>query len=173
MPISSGSALDLSRSSRIEVADRVSRLELGRIAYLEVEALNAGGWSTVIPTDDGELWMISSGWPVNPGQTVYLGGFVDSRIEGAQTPVPEGTVKGMWFSADGGPGVGETFTYTLMKNGVATACTFQLTGSQRKGKSTVEVACADQDEICVRVVASGGAAEAIHNGSVHFVPDAI
>lgn len=161
-------ALDISRAAGV-LLERTSTLDIGRMAMLEVGPRTPG--LSVIETDDGELWMIASGWPVLPGQTVYLGGFVDSRIEGAQTPIPAGIVKGMWFSADVAPGAGQTFTYTLMKNGIATACTFQLTGAQRKGKSIVQVVCADQDEICVRAQVSAGAEQANHNGSLHFVPN--
>lgn len=146
-------------------------LEVDRVTALDLGPFAARGSLPTIITGDGELWMISSGYPVGPGETVYLGGFVDSRLEGAQTPVPAGIIKGMWFSANVAPGSGQTFTYTLMKNGLATSCTFQLTGSQRKGKSEVEVECADEDEICVRVQASGSAAAANHNGSIHFAPE--
>jgi len=150
--------------------ERGTTLDLERTTCLELSAFRLPGGIPTIVTGDGELWMISSGYPVDPGQTVYLGGFVDSRIEGAQVPVPEGVVKGMWFAANVPPGSGQTFTYTLMKNGLATACTFTLTGSTRKGKSAVEVTCGDQDEICVRVQASAGAASANHNGSLNFAP---
>lgn len=147
-------------------------LTLDRLSALDLAPFFGRAAFPTIVTSDGELWMISSGYPIAGGQTAYLGGFVDSRIEGAQVPVPAGVVRGMWFAASAAPGSGQSFTYTLMKNGVATACKVTLTGAQRKGKSTVEVTCSDQDEICVRVEASALAAEANHNGSINFVPAA-
>ncbi len=115
--------------------------------------------------------MIGGIWPIEPGSTVYIGGGgPDTRLEAAQTPVPQGTVKRLRFGADVAPGSGQSFSYTLFKNGVATSCTFAVTGSSRKGGSDVEVTCNDGDELCVRVVTSAGAQRANHSGSLQFAP---
>lgn len=115
--------------------------------------------------------MIGGIWPIEPGSTVYIGGGgPDTRREASQTPVPQGTVKRLRFGADVAPGSGQSFAYTLFKNGVATSCAFTVTGSTRKGGSDVEVACNDGDELCVRVVVSAGAQRANHSGSLQFAP---
>ncbi len=115
--------------------------------------------------------MIGGIWPINPGATLYIsGGGPDPRIIG--TPVPPGTVKRLRFGADIAPGAGQSYAYTLFKNGIATACAFTLTGSTRNGGSDIEVACNDGDELCVRVVTSAGVPAANHSGSIQFAPAA-
>lgn len=166
------SLLEVSRAS-FALVDRSSLLSLERFSYLEVSGLlgGRGAWPIIVVTDDGELWMIGGIWPIGPGETVYIGGGgPDSRMASAQTPVPQGTVKRLRFGADIAPGSGQSYAYTLFRNGVATSCSFTLTGSTRKGGSDVEVACSDSDELCVRVVTSAGAQEANHSGSIQFAP---
>lgn len=163
--------LDIPRAAQLAL-NRGALLELGRVSYLEVTGFvrSRATWPTVIVTEDGELWMIGGIWPIRPGATLYLsGGGPDPRIIG--TPVPAGIVKRIRFGADQPPGVGQSYTYTLFKNGVATSCTFTLTGSDRKGGSDVEVACGDEDELCVEVEVSDGAPLANHSGSIQFAPE--
>lgn len=170
MPATYGSLLDVSRPS-LAVLERATRLRFERFALLEVSTYVARGtsWPTVIVTEDGELWMIGGIWPINPGATLYIsGGGPDSRVIG--TPVPPGIVKRLRFGADQSPGAGESYRYTLFKNGSATDCTFTVTGSTRKGGCDVEVTCSDGDELCVEVVVSAGAPLANHSGSIQHAP---
>lgn len=165
-----GSLLDISRPS-VVAFDRATRLGLERFSRLEVSAfvIRTTSW-TVIVTEDGETWMIGGIWPVEPGTTVYIsGGGPDSRVIG--TPVGPGIVKRLRFGADQPPGVGQSYAYTLYKNGSPTDCTFTVTGaSTRKGGSDVEVTCGDGDELCVQVVVSAGAPLANHSGSIQHAP---
>lgn len=163
------SLLEVPRAS-FAMVERGTLLAFERFSYLEVSGLlgGRGSWPVVI-LDDGELWMIGGLWPIGPGKTVYInGGGIDSRIIG--TSVDAGTVKRIRWGADQPPGAGESYRYTLFKNGVATACTFTVTGSTRKGGSDVQVVTADGDELCVEVVTSDGAPEANHSGSIRHVP---
>ena len=183
MPVATGSAVGGARSGLASSAvvrsgsavpsESSSRFSFRRAAYSGVaDFLRPVVWS-VVTTTDGELWMIGGIWPIDPGATVYIGGGgPDTRMASAQTPVPQGTVKRLRFGADIAPGSGQSFTYTLLKNGVATSCAFTVTGSTRKGGSDVEVSCSDGDEICVRVVTSAGAQKANHSGSLQFAPAA-
>lgn len=127
------------------------------------------------PAGDDEVWMIGTGTTVVPGTKVYVAsGVLDTTVEGGEAPVPAGQVVGLYFGASAAPGPG-TFKYTLFKNGVATLCTFTLTGSgeeNRKGKSAVEVPFADGDWLSVEIDVSGTAARASHNGSLRFRPAA-
>lgn len=181
MPVVTGSAVGGARTGLASAAavrsgsalpsEGSSRFSFRRAAYSgAADFLRPVTWS-VVTTTDGELWMIGGIWPIGPASTVYVGGGgPDARMESAQTPVPPGTVKRLRFGADTPPGSGQSYAYTLFKNGVATSCTFTVTGSTRKGGSDVEVTCNDGDELCVRVVVSAGAPQANHSGSLQFAP---
>jgi hypothetical protein len=166
-------SVDISHASALEL-EQGSRLGVSRVSYLELTGITRApsAWSIiVVVTTDGELWMIGGIWPISPGSTVYISGNgADTRL--IATPVPQGIVKRLRFGADLAPGIGQTFTYTVFKNGIVTGCTFQVTGLNRKGGSDVEVTCNDQDELCIQVVTSAGAPQADHSGTLQFAPAA-
>ncbi len=62
------------------------------------------------------------------------------------------------------PGVGESFTYTLMVNGVPTALTCQTAGAVATSSEDLvnAVAVARGDLLCIRIVTTGAAAQARH-----------
>lgn len=163
------SLLDIPRVSMLPL-DRGALLTLERRSYLELEAYVPGraSWTTIV-TEDGEVWMIGGIWEIEPGSTVYIngGGLKPTPIG---TSVPPGIVKRIRWGANLPPGAGESYRYTLFKNGIATASTFTVTGSTRKGGSDVEVTCVDGDELCVEVVVSDGAQRADHSGTIQQAP---
>lgn len=122
---------------------------------------------TVVPTDNGEVWMIGGIWPLKPGITYISGNGPDDRLIG--TSYPPGVIKRIRFGgATLPPGPGEFYKYTVVKNGVPTGCSFTVTGSTRKGGSDVQIAVNDGDEICVEVEISDGCPEDNHSGTVQF-----
>mgnify|MGYP005839415953 CR=1 FL=1 len=129
-----------------------------------------------LPFSGEEVMLVGSAYPVRPGETVFVGAFVDARA-GATHPMPPGTVVSMRFRAidENGdavaPGDGEFFRYTVMKGEAATLCEIELTGAQTQGKSNVPVSVEDMGQLNVRIQVSGGAPEASHNGSLRFAPD--
>lgn len=61
------------------------------------------------------------------------------------------------------PGVGETYVYTLMVNGIASAMTVTCVNpNEIAGPSLVPVALAAQDDITIRLVTSAAAAVSEH-----------
>jgi hypothetical protein len=115
---------------------------------------------------DLELVFGNSGFPINPGETLYIGTIVDADVDAASIPMPECTLTQVRFACKTAPGIGQTFTYTIMKNGVATSLTGQISGSGRSvTASSPSVTFSAGDTFAVRVVASGGSSTCNHSYS--------
>lgn len=179
MPVSTGTAIGGAttgvasapsvRSGVAVPSEQSSRFSFRKAGYSGVaDFLRQPTWSILITTDD-EVLITGGIWPVTPGTTVYISGNgADERLMGT-TGVP-GLIKRFRYGADVPPGPGQTYTYTIFKNGVATASSFVVTGSIRKGKSDVQVTCNDEDELCVKVEVSAGAPLANHSGTIQIAP---
>lgn len=113
----------------------------------------------------------SAGSTIAPGATRYMTAVDDFAALPVQMPmVPRAThALEMIVQCGTVPGAGQTFTYTLMINGVASALTAVIadTGSfQTVGRGPVSVA--KGDALSVRVVASASAALSTHRALVNL-----
>ena len=105
------------------------------------------------------------------GLTFYMdpnGG--DSDIAEARDVVAQGTAGKLVVEAAAAPGTGETFTYMVLKNGIATGLTVTLSNSQTKDSIATDVAFADEDDLALRLVTSSGAAQVKHKATIKFTP---
>lgn len=98
------------------------------------------------------------------GTTNYIG-ISESLTESDQylvTPVA-GTVRNLYVVSDGSPAVGQTFIYTLRKNGVDTAVTCTTSGaSTSSSDATNSFAVSAGDKLTVKLVTSAGASVRKH-----------
>lgn len=147
-----------------EWSTRLSRLNSG-VGRLSRISTDAPLWFEVV-TAGSDLLMLASVFRVNASSTAYVGpGGVADSIEDVRVPVPAMSVLELHCGADEDPGTG-SYAYTLMKNDTATALTFTITGTTRKGSIAVTTAFASGDWLSLRVVATGAAPAAHHSASV-------
>lgn len=145
-------------------AASIARLSSGA-ALLARITTDAPLWFVVL-TQGSDLLMLASVFRVGQASTAFVGpGGVANDEEDIRVPVPALTVKELHVGCDEDAGTG-SYSYTLMKNGSATALTFTLTGSTRKGSIATDITFASGDWLSLRVVASGSAPAAHHNASV-------
>jgi hypothetical protein len=133
--------------------------------------VNAPAFATVTREDD--LIAGATVTTVDPtaGEvTLYLGLFEDSTEARVSVPVPAGTVAALVVRSSAAPGAGKSYTYTVMKNGVAQAMAVTVSGDGEQGGSTTAngFTCATGDRLSVRLVADSGAAAAHHRYSVRY-----
>jgi len=96
---------------------------------------------------------------------------IDTDLIDANEPVPAGTAGLLTVGVNAAPGAGETFTYTVMKNGVATALTVAISGaSATKANVATDVAFAQDDDLSVKIVTSSGAAVTKHKATLKYTP---
>lgn len=133
------------------------------------------------PAADRAMW---SGNSANSTASVGIGGATyygvlngclalngtDSSA-GTRTPVSKAaTVDTLYVVASADPGNTKTYTYTVMKNGVATALTCTITGNGTTSKTcndtTHSFTTAAGDELGMKLVASASAAAVLHSWSV-------
>jgi hypothetical protein len=125
--------------------------------------------NTVSPIGGPDVIFGGSGFPITAGQTLYIGTVVDSVEASVRMPMPQVTMTELYVASAVSPGGGQTFTYTVMKNGVATALTAQISGSGTEASDTNpahSVTFSATDKFSLRVVTSGGSATAYHTYSV-------
>ncbi|MEW9855934.1 hypothetical protein [Novosphingobium sp. M1R2S20] len=111
---------------------------------------------------------------VGAGLTRYIGsgGALPGASDSVLLPCRYVAVAGFSVRVPVAPGVGELFTYTIMKNGVATA----MTGAIANDEFAVDVPETDAfimlatDSLSVRVETSGGAAVTYHSVAVVVEP---
>lgn len=84
-----------------------------------------------------------------------------------------GVIKNLYVQLNAvAPGAGKSYTYTIMKNGVATALQVVISGTNTSGSNTTDsVTVAAGDNISMRIVPSGTPAVPWSNWGVEFDPD--
>ena len=133
--------------------------------------LNAPTFAPAIQEED--LIAGASITQVNPASgevTVYLGLFEDATETVVSLPVPTGVVASLQVRASSAPGAGKSFTYTVMKNGVAQSMTTSVTGASAQSGTTGAntVSCNVGDRISLRLVADSGASSAHHRFTMRY-----
>lgn len=109
----------------------------------------------------------NSGVPVTAGKTLYIGTILDSSESAVRIPMPAVTITELYVACSTAPGSNQTFTYTVMKNGVATALSAQISGSGVSSSDTGEsISFSAGDTLSVRVVTSAAAATAYHSYAI-------
>ncbi len=121
--------------------------------------------NTQAPTGGVELIFGNSGFPINAGETLYIGTVVDADWAAAGIPMPAMTLSSIVVACSQAPGGGQTFDYAVMKNGSATGMTAQISGTGRFAHITGAVAFNYGDSFTLRVIASAGAATCNHSYS--------
>lgn len=161
------STLDATSSaiSSLEVTARVYSLTGASYRpFMDVDS--TPDW-TVVPTGV-EVIFGNSGFPVSANKTLYITVMTDSDIEAVQIPLPSVTMTELYVSSGGTPpSSGQTYTYTVMKNGVATALIATISGTSEEAEDTGEtVVFSAGDLFALRVVTSASAAQAYHSFGV-------
>jgi hypothetical protein len=123
-------------------------------------------------TTDGSL-NFSSGATVSAGSTSFLGfgAISGAAFSSQQFLSATHTVVQLIAETTGAPGSGQTFTYTLFKNGVATALTVVLSGAGFQESSTATTVIEDVSNdasYSVQLVTSAGASVASHSVQAVF-----
>jgi len=74
-------------------------------------------------------------------------------------------------NAVGAPGAGDTYTYTLMVEGAASALTCQTVNPNLESQDLVNQVSVSEDElICIRIVTSATATARLHRWSMKCIP---
>ena len=124
-----------------------------------------------IAPSHGSLHWFHSSSTVAAGSTVYmqLQGYAGGE-SGSQFPMPRSyRVSRIYAIASVNAGASETFTYTVRKNGVATAVTCQTTGATNIAQDTTnKVVFANGDLFSIELVTSAGAGVASHRIGVEI-----
>lgn len=111
-----------------------------------------------------------SGNTIPAATTAYIspGSFNGGSIGLIDIPLPFAcTISKLYLDAGVAPGASESFTYTLMKNAVATALTGTVEDSATTASDlTHSVEFAAGDKITLRLVTSSGATVTYHMASV-------
>lgn len=124
---------------------------------------------TTVVVGDGSLSFTS--WPasLDPG-TFYLGETASSTTESTvQITIPSTcTIDQLQVASSVPPGTGETFTYTLRKNGSDTAVTCTTSGATDTSTSDMShsVSFSSGDKASIKVVVSAAAFAASHQAQV-------
>lgn len=116
------------------------------------------------PSGDVDVIFGNSGFPVGATATVYIGAVVDTSISAVEIPLSARTISNLIVACSVAPGAG-TYTYTVMKNGVATSITCSITGSGVSSSSANSVSFQSGDKFCIKLVTSSGS-ESHHSYSV-------
>jgi hypothetical protein len=110
--------------------------------------------------------------PVAAASTVYLG---PSSASASVTSNPfaihrAGTITGFYVATSGAATSGQSFTYTVLLNGVATSMTGTISGAVSFDVAVTSNAflVATNDLVTLRLVTSGTAASVIHSFTLYF-----
>lgn len=94
---------------------------------------------------------------VNTEYNSLAGGHIWRNLfERQQVVSTPGTIKNLMVKLDGSPGAGKSYTFTLMKNGIAQALSVTISDTDTQGADTTnEVAVSAGDLITLRCIPSG------------------
>jgi len=127
------------------------KIEKQNIAWTAWNDVAAGGTSYMVSVEG-----YGNGGNTQAAETECMCGLIITR---------RGTIKSLAIHSEVAPGAGESFTYTLRINGVATALTFTIEGAAATSNSIeANVAVAVGDRVTVQLVTSVGAAACTHMG---------
>lgn len=123
------------------------------------------------PPGQGSPHWFHSSATVAAGATVYIqpqGYSVTESV--SQLPMPQRfRVSRLYAISSANAGGGQTFTYTVRKNGVATTLTCQIAGATNVGQDTTNsVEFANGDLLSIEIVTSGGAGVGVHRVGLMF-----
>lgn len=148
--------------------DDLKLSQTGESYYSRLDSISAPDF-TIGASGDRKLIFGGSVFPVTGGQTVYMGSSVDPTEANARISLIQCTVKQVQVSSSVAPGTGESFTYTLMKNGTADS-TFVVTAENSNQSGSISdstgLAFSNGDFISLRLVTSSGASSAHHSFSI-------
>jgi hypothetical protein len=114
----------------------------------------------------------NSGFEVSGNTTIYLAQGSDKTEAEVRIPMPACTMKEMRVASSLSPGTNETFTYTLMRNGVASnEMAAQISGSGVSATISLTngIGFNAGDTFSVRLTTSSGAVTAYHSYSIKIV----
>ncbi len=125
------------------------------------------------PTGAGHALIFVDAGALIADQTKYTAAWAGSTSESdvyTQIIAPRaGTLTNLRVKTQAAPGGGQSYTFTIRKNGVNTGLTVELTGAATTGSDLVtQVAVAAGDILTLREVASGSAATTTVTASVEF-----
>lgn len=122
----------------------------------------------------GRKCILTGGHPLTTvpvGSTYYLvnNGTATNEQNPHQMPF-RGVLRNLAVLAAGAPGAGQSYVYTVRRQGIDSSLTVTLTGgSVRNGFDyTNELACSKGDSVCVKVVTSGGASVQPHTWNAEY-----
>jgi hypothetical protein len=105
---------------------------------------------------------------------IGCGGEIALDINTSQQVMPiAGTIRGIYAKMVAAPGVGSTRTFTLMKNGLATALAATISGTDTTATSATEVSFADGDVLNIRQTNTGANTNILAFTSCTIVPTTI
>ena len=120
---------------------------------------------------DGGLDMIfgGTGFEVDAGSDLYVGTVVDPDREAIWIPIPACSMTNLYVASSVAPGTGETFTFTIYKDTVATSMVAQISGSGTGASySASTVTFSAGEKFSVRIVTFSGAQTAYLTYSVRI-----
>lgn len=107
---------------------------------------------------------------ITSGQTIYVGMFEDTDVEDVSIPLPAGQAAQLVVEATSAPGSSQSFTYTVVKNGVDQSMVITVS-DLATGGSTISnpvTLSSNGDRLAIKLVTSAGAATAKHRFSIRY-----
>lgn len=107
---------------------------------------------------------------ITAGQTIYVGLFEDADFNDVSIPLPAGQAVHLIAEANAAPGSGETFTYTITRNGVDTSMSVTVSDLATSGSTIANpvTLSTNGDKLAVKIVTSSNAATAKHRFSIRY-----
>lgn len=126
--------------------------------------------NTYTPIDGGlDLIFGGTGFEVDAGSDLYVGTIVDSQQEAIWIPLPACSMTTFYVASSVAPGTGETYTFTVYKDTVATAMSTTISGSGTSASySASTITFSAGEKFSVRIVTSSGAQTAYLTYSVRI-----
>lgn len=124
---------------------------------------------SIAASGDKKMIFGGSTYSVTGGQTVYLMIGTDKTEDNTALALIECTAKQLQVSSTSAPGTGESFVYTIMKNGSADPLLETTVANANKSgglSDATGISFSNGDEISVRLVTSASAAESRHTFSI-------